>query len=114
MEFHVVAVDPSPAPVYHVAGSGIALMQMGNSNLNPVDRGEGRYEEPRPRSVADPRRRKGQHRVVGDRLRLLQETDPNPGVTEIEKMPNRGHSLTIDRGWREVADRALSFIKRFV
>jgi hypothetical protein len=29
-------------------------------------------------------------------------------------MPGRGHSLTIDHGWREVADTALEFIKRFV
>jgi len=27
---------------------------------------------------------------------------------------NRGHSLTIDSGWREVADAALTFIRRFV
>jgi pimeloyl-ACP methyl ester carboxylesterase len=38
----------------------------------------------------------------------------NEAVTEIEKIPNRGHSLTIDSGWREVADRALAFVKRFV
>jgi pimeloyl-ACP methyl ester carboxylesterase len=38
----------------------------------------------------------------------------NPGVTEIVKMTNRGHSLTIDSGWREVADTALAFVKRFV
>jgi hypothetical protein len=37
----------------------------------------------------------------------------NPGVTEIETIPNRGHSLTIDSGWREVADKALAFVKRF-
>jgi non-heme chloroperoxidase len=36
------------------------------------------------------------------------------GVTEIVEVPNRGHSLTIDSGWREVADTALAFIKRFV
>jgi hypothetical protein len=29
-------------------------------------------------------------------------------------MPNRGHALTIDSGWREVADTALAFIRRFV
>jgi non-heme chloroperoxidase len=29
-------------------------------------------------------------------------------------MPNRGHALTIDNGWREVADKALAFVKRFV
>jgi non-heme chloroperoxidase len=38
----------------------------------------------------------------------------NEGVTEIVGMPNRGHSLTIDSGWREVADTALPFVKRFV
>ena len=37
----------------------------------------------------------------------------NPGVTEIVKMPNRGHALTIDKGWREVAETALTFVKRF-
>ena len=29
-------------------------------------------------------------------------------------MPNRGHSLTIDHGWQEVAQTALDFVKRFV
>jgi non-heme chloroperoxidase len=28
-------------------------------------------------------------------------------------MPNRGHSLTIDNGWEEVAQAALDFVKRF-
>lgn len=38
----------------------------------------------------------------------------NPGVTEIKKLENRGHALTIDSGWREVAETALEFVKRFV
>jgi len=38
----------------------------------------------------------------------------NEGVTEITEMPNRGHALTIDSGWREVANKVLSFIKRFI
>ena len=37
----------------------------------------------------------------------------NPGVTEVVQIPNRGHALTIDSGWREVATTALEFIKRF-
>ena len=37
----------------------------------------------------------------------------NPGVTEIVEMKGRGHSLTIDSGWREVAETALAFVKRF-
>jgi pimeloyl-ACP methyl ester carboxylesterase len=38
----------------------------------------------------------------------------NEGVTEIVEIPNRGHALTIDSGWREVADKALEFVQRFV
>jgi pimeloyl-ACP methyl ester carboxylesterase len=37
----------------------------------------------------------------------------NEGVTEIASIPNRGHALVIDSGWREVADTALAFVKRF-
>jgi esterase/lipase len=37
----------------------------------------------------------------------------NQGVTEIVKMPGRGHALTIDAGWREVAQKALEFVERF-
>jgi non-heme chloroperoxidase len=36
----------------------------------------------------------------------------NEGVTEIVTMPGRGHALTIDSGWRAVADTALNFVKR--
>jgi pimeloyl-ACP methyl ester carboxylesterase len=35
-------------------------------------------------------------------------------VTEITEMPGRGHALTIDHGWREVAETALAFVRRFV
>jgi len=37
----------------------------------------------------------------------------NSGDTEIERIPNRGHSLTIDSGWQEVAQTSLDFVKRF-
>jgi non-heme chloroperoxidase len=37
----------------------------------------------------------------------------NPGVTEIKKIKGRGHALTIDSGWQEVAQTALDFVKRF-
>jgi non-heme chloroperoxidase len=38
----------------------------------------------------------------------------NCGITEFVEMPNRGHSLVIDNGWHEVAQTALSFVRRFV
>jgi non-heme chloroperoxidase len=37
----------------------------------------------------------------------------NEGVTEIVEIKNRGHALTIDSGWREVAETALAFAQRF-
>ena len=37
----------------------------------------------------------------------------NPGVTEIVKLVGRGHALTIDNGWREVAQTSLAFVQKF-
>ena len=53
--------------------------------------------------------------VDEDQARRLYETFavPAPGVTEFIEIPGRGHALTIDDGWQEVADTALTFIRRF-
>ncbi|MFG2648051.1 alpha/beta hydrolase [Streptomyces sp. NPDC048436] len=37
----------------------------------------------------------------------------NSGVTEIKEMAGRDHALTIDGRWQEVADTALTFVRRF-
>jgi pimeloyl-ACP methyl ester carboxylesterase len=99
---------------YHVAAPGVALMQMANANLNPwtearvdtknPDRGplliiDGEKDHTVPWAIANA---------------SFKRQRRNAGVTEIKKIPNRGHSLTIDSGWREVADTALEFVKRFV
>jgi hypothetical protein len=39
-----------------------------------------------------------------------KQQEENPGLIEIREMPNRWHSLTIEHGWREVAETALAFI----
>jgi pimeloyl-ACP methyl ester carboxylesterase len=44
----------------------------------------------------------------------FKKQERNKGVTEFVEIPNRGHALTIDNGWREVADTALRFVQRFV
>jgi non-heme chloroperoxidase len=31
----------------------------------------------------------------------------------MSEIPNRGHALTIDGGWREVAGKSLAFVPRF-
>jgi pimeloyl-ACP methyl ester carboxylesterase len=38
----------------------------------------------------------------------------NDGVTEMIEIKGRGHALTIDSGWRDVASTALDFVRRFV
>ena len=43
----------------------------------------------------------------------FKQQQRNTGVTEIVEIKNRGHALTIDSGWREVADTALAFVQRF-
>ena len=99
---------------YHVAGSGIALAQMANANLNPLDRVQGRHEEPRSGPGADPRREEDDTVPWAIANASYKRQKRNPSVTEIKEMPNRGHSLTIDHGWQEVAQTALDFVKRFV
>jgi non-heme chloroperoxidase len=99
---------------YHVAGPGVALVQMANANVNPFteakvdnrnpDRGplliiEGEKDHTVPWAIAHAAYKRQKHKE---------------SVTEITRIPNRGHSLTIDSGWREVAQTALDFVKRFV
>jgi non-heme chloroperoxidase len=43
----------------------------------------------------------------------FKQQQSNPGVTELIEMKNRGHALTIDPGWRGVAQTALAFVQRF-
>lgn len=97
---------------FHVAASGAPLFQAATANLWPPteakvpaspDRGplliiSGGADRTVPWAIANASF-KVQHRHYG--------------VTEIIEIPNRGHALTIDSGWREVADTALAFVKRY-
>jgi pimeloyl-ACP methyl ester carboxylesterase len=99
---------------YHVAAPGVALMQMANANLNP--RTEAKLDPKNPARgpllIIDGEKDHTVPWAIANAAYKRQRH--NEAVTEIVKIPNRGHSLTIDRGWREVAETALDFIKRFV
>ena len=99
---------------YHVAGSGMALAQMGNANLNPRTESKVDTKNPDrgPLLILDGERDHTVPWAIANAAYKRQKR--NPSVTEIKKMPNRGHSLTIDHGWQEVAQTALDFVKRFV
>ena len=97
---------------FHVAGSGIALVQMGNANLNPWTEAKVNTTSPErgPLLIIDGEKDHTVPWAIANAAYKRQKR--NPGVTEIVKIPNRGHALTIDHGWREVAQTALDFIKR--
>jgi non-heme chloroperoxidase len=98
---------------FHVAGSGIALAQMGFANLNPWTEAKVDTKNPvrGPLLIIDGEKDHTVPWAIAHATYKRQKR--NPGVTEIVKMTNRGHSLTIDHGWREVAQTALDFVKRF-
>jgi pimeloyl-ACP methyl ester carboxylesterase len=96
---------------YHVAAAGRPIFQAVAANINPFTEMRVDIENPArgpllliagakdhtvPTSVVTASYKRQQH---------------NPGVTEFLELPNRGHALTIDHGWREVADTALTFMQ---
>jgi non-heme chloroperoxidase len=98
---------------YHVAAPGVALMQMANANLNP--RTEAKLDPANPNRgpllIIDGEKDHTVPWAIANASYKRQRR--NSAVTEIAKIPNRGHSLTIDSGWREVANTALQFVQRF-
>jgi pimeloyl-ACP methyl ester carboxylesterase len=98
---------------YHVAAPGIALMQMANANVNPWTEAKVDTTNPDrgPLLILDGEKDHTVPWAIANASYKRQKR--NPGVTEIKKMPNRGHALTIDHGWQEVAQTALDFVKRF-
>lgn len=98
---------------FAVPASGQPLFQAATANLNPwtevkVNTGNpgrgplliisGEKDHTVPWAIANASYKQQKH---------------NRGVTEITEIPDRGHALTIDSGWREVADTALAFVTRF-
>src|SRR3982751_1608252 len=63
---------------FHVAGSGISLVQMGTANLNPWAEAEGDTKNPDRRPPPEDRRGEDQPGPVGERDRGLQGPGPHP------------------------------------
>ena len=95
---------------YAVPGSGTPLFQAAAANLNPwtEDRVNTRNPERGPLLlIAGEKDHTVPSSVVAAAYKLQQH---NPAITEFREIPGRGHSLTIDHGWRDVAGVALAFI----
>ena len=98
---------------YSVPGAGEPLFQAASANINPWSEAQVDTMNPKrgPMLIisAD-----SDHTVPWAIANASYKKEKrNKGVTEIVKMEGRGHSLTIDAGWQEVAENALEFIKRF-
>jgi pimeloyl-ACP methyl ester carboxylesterase len=98
---------------FAVPTPGAPLFQAASANLNPWTEAKVDTKNPErgPLLILDGERDNTVPWAVANASYKRQRR--NEGVTEIVKIPNRGHSLTIDDGWREVADTALDFVKRF-
>jgi pimeloyl-ACP methyl ester carboxylesterase len=99
---------------FHVPAPGAPIFQAAMANLNPWTEAkvDSRNPERGPLLIVDGEK---DHSVPPAMTSAsYKKQRRNEGVTEFVQVPNRGHSLTIDSGWREVADAALEFVKRFV
>jgi non-heme chloroperoxidase len=95
---------------YHVAGSGVPIFQAIAANLNPFSETKVDTKDPDrgPLLVVSGEKDHTVPHVLAHSA--YKHQSKNPGITEFVEMPNRGHALTIDSGWEEVARTALDFI----
>jgi pimeloyl-ACP methyl ester carboxylesterase len=119
-QFHYAfanAVDEKEAKelyeTYAVPGSGVPLFQAAAANLNPWTEAKVDTKNPKRGPLlilvgSD------DHTVPPAIAKAAYKKQrKNKGVTEYEELKGRGHALVIDHGWRDVADKALAFVKRF-
>jgi len=97
---------------FSVAAPGTPLFQAATANLNPWT--EARVDTTNPDRgpllvVSGEKDRTVPWAIANASYRRQRR---NPGITEFHEMPGRGHALTIDDGWREVAEVALAFVTR--
>jgi pimeloyl-ACP methyl ester carboxylesterase len=112
------AVDEDEAmqlyEAYAVPGSGEPIFQAAAANFNPWTEAkvDTKNAERGPLLIISADRDHTVPWAIANASYKKQRG--NESVTEIVKLEGRGHALTIDAGWRDVADTALAFVDRFV
>jgi pimeloyl-ACP methyl ester carboxylesterase len=98
---------------FAVPAAGAPLFQAAVANFNPWSEAKVDTHNPRrgPLLVMSGENDHTVPPAVAEAAFKLQAH--NPGLTEFVEMKGRGHALTIDGGWREVAETALAFVRRF-
>jgi pimeloyl-ACP methyl ester carboxylesterase len=111
------AVDAAQArrlyDTYAVPAPGAPLWQSATANFNPKTDAKVDTKNPHrgPLLVVSGENDHTVPHVLS--YAAYQRQRKNPGVTEFHEIQNRGHALTIDDGWSQVADTALDFVRRF-
>lgn len=98
---------------YAVPASGAPLFQAASANLNPWTEAKVDTKNPERGPLLIISGEKDHTVPWAIANASYKRQAKNEGVTEITEMPGRGHALTIDAGWQEVAATALAFVKRF-
>ena len=98
---------------FAVPASGAPLFQAATANLNPWTEAKVNSKSPErgPLLIISGEKDNTVPWAIANASYKKQKR--NQGATEIVEMPNRGHALTIDSGWREVANTALGFVQKF-
>jgi pimeloyl-ACP methyl ester carboxylesterase len=99
---------------YAVPASGAPIFQAATANLNPWTEAKVNSKNPERGPLLLISGEKDHTVPWALTNAAYKKQKRNEGVTEIVEIKGRGHALTIDSGWREVADTALAFVKRFV
>jgi non-heme chloroperoxidase len=98
---------------YAVPAAGLPLFQAATANLNPWTEAKVNSKNPERGPLLIINGETDNTVPLAIAKASYKKQKRNAGVTEFVELPNRGHALTIDSGWREVADTALAFVKRF-
>ena len=97
---------------FHVATSGIPLFEAATANINPFTGAKVDTKNPKrgPLQIIAGEKDRTVPWAISNGAYKRQRKNPTP--TEIIEMKDRGHSLILDHGWKEVADTVLDFFNR--
>jgi pimeloyl-ACP methyl ester carboxylesterase len=97
---------------YHVAAPGKPLFQAALANYSFISEATVDSKNPNrgPLKIMSGEKDNTVPWAIANASFKKQKRNVSP--TEIQEVPNRGHSLTIDSGWREVAEHALTFVQK--
>ena len=99
---------------FHVAAPGAPLFEAASANLNPFSEVKVKTKKAEDRGplllISGEKDHTVPWAITNSSYKRQKRND---AITEITEIADRGHSLTIDHGWEEVAQTALDFVQKF-